>query len=177
MYGSCNVFTSRKIAATQVRNGIWCVKGGKVNKMWIEYRSDPRSYKYYKTSSENKTWKRFRLVRDLILRPLRYLCSALPKWVNRASTTVHLYDFHMFTVMYSSLGGFFVTNQLRISLLAKLIERCTDFGALLWSWPKKGNKNKLKGGIDGDISRIYGPICANVVLREQATKSYVRGKT
>ena len=30
-----------------------------------EYGSDPRSYKYYLSSSESKAWKRFRPVRDL----------------------------------------------------------------------------------------------------------------
>ena len=39
---------------------------------------DSRSYEHYWTSSWNKTWKKFRPVRDLNPWPLRYRCSALP---------------------------------------------------------------------------------------------------
>ena len=38
--------------------------------------SDPRSNVHYLGSSENKAWKKFRLVRDLNPWPLRYRCSA-----------------------------------------------------------------------------------------------------
>ena len=37
-----------------------------------KYRSDPRSYEYYWTSSENKALKKFRPVQDLNPWPLQY---------------------------------------------------------------------------------------------------------
>ena len=61
---------------------------------------DPRSHKHYWTSSWNKTWKKFRPVRDLNPWPLRYRCSALP-------TVTQLND------------------QLPVGLLTQLVERCT----------------------------------------------------
>ena len=49
-----------------------------VNFGWRDgYESDPRSYDYYLTSSENKTWKKFRPERYLHSSPLRYRCSVL----------------------------------------------------------------------------------------------------
>ena len=42
------------------------------------YINDPRSYEHYCTSSWNKTWKKFRPIRDLNPWPLRHRCSALP---------------------------------------------------------------------------------------------------
>ena len=45
-----------------------------------------------------------------------------------SSTAVHIYDFHMFTVIYSPPCGFIWTkhnNQLPVGLLAQFLERCT----------------------------------------------------
>ena len=42
-----------------------------------KYGSDARSYEHYLSSSENKAWKKFRLVWDLNQWPLRYQGSAL----------------------------------------------------------------------------------------------------
>ena len=45
-----------------------------------------------------------------------------------SSTAVHIYDFHIFTVIYSPLRGFIYikrNDQLLVSLLAQLVEHCT----------------------------------------------------
>ena len=67
-----------------------------------KFESDLRINEHYSSSSENKAWKKFRLVRDLNPWPLRY-------WANNPTgswSAVNRYDFHKFTVIYSSLHGF-----------------------------------------------------------------------
>ena len=74
------------------------VKCGQRNK----FESDLRINEHYSSSSENKAWKKFRLVRDLNPWPLRYLANKpTGSW-----STVHRYDFHKFTVIHSSPHGF-----------------------------------------------------------------------
>ena len=44
-------------------------------------------------------------------------------------SAVQIYDFHIFTVVYSSLHGFIWNqhnNRLPVGLLAQLVERCTS---------------------------------------------------
>ena len=56
------------------------------------------------TSSENKAWKNIRPVRGLNPWPLRYRCEdRFIRFFNRSS---YIYDFHIFLVIYSPLGGF-----------------------------------------------------------------------
>ena len=61
--------------------------------------SDPRSNVHYLSSSENKTWKKFRPVRDLNPWPLRYRCSASPTELTSQLRASHY-------AVYSSLHGF-----------------------------------------------------------------------
>ena len=48
------------------------------------------------------------------------------------SPAVHIYDFHIFTFIYSSLHGF-ITNQ--VGFLAQLAERCTGIAEAVVSRP------------------------------------------
>ena len=50
---------------------------------------------------------------------------------------VHIADFHMFTVIYSSLHGFIWNQQsdhLPLGLLAHSAEHCTGIGNLKWNF-------------------------------------------
>ena len=52
--------------------------------------------------------------------------------------TVHIHDFHVFTIIYSSLHGFIThqhNDQLPVSLLAQLVEHCTDVAEFICSNP------------------------------------------
>ena len=73
--------------------------------------SDLRSNEHYLSSSENKTLKKFRPVWDLNPWLPRYRCGALPSsTIFTSLSAVHIYDFHIVTVIYSSHHGF-VWNQ------------------------------------------------------------------
>ena len=53
-------------------------------------------------------------------------------------STVPIYDFHIFTVIYSSLHGFMWNqhiDQLAVGLLAELVERCTGIAEVMSSNP------------------------------------------
>ena len=55
-----------------------------------------------------------------------------------SSTAVHMYDFHVFPVVYSPLWGFIWNqhnDQLPVSLLAQLIEHCTGIAEIMGSNP------------------------------------------
>ena len=57
--------------------------------------------------------------------------SATIAYIFFSSTAIHIYDFHMFTVIYSPPCGFIWTkhnNQLPVGLLAQFVERCTGHG-------------------------------------------------
>ena len=71
--------------------------------------NDLHSNEHYLNCSENKTWKKFRLVRDLNPWHLRYWCSALSTELT-SHVAIHRYHFYKFTVIYSSLHGF-IWNQ------------------------------------------------------------------
>ena len=54
------------------------------------------------------------------------------------SPAVHIYDFHIFTFIYSSLHGFITNqrnNQLSVGFLAQLAERCTGIAEAVVSRP------------------------------------------
>ena len=54
------------------------------------------------------------------------------------SPAVHIYDFHIFTFIYSSLHGFITNqhnNQLPVGFLAQLAERCTGIAEAVVSRP------------------------------------------
>ena len=54
------------------------------------------------------------------------------------STAVHIYNFHIFTIMYSPLGGFIWSqpnDQLLVGLLAQFVERCTSIAKVMGSNP------------------------------------------
>ena len=73
--------------------------------------SDLRSNEHYLSSSENKALKKFRPVWDLNPWLPRYRCGALPSsTIFTSLSAVHIYDFHIVTVIYSSHHGF-VWNQ------------------------------------------------------------------
>ena len=70
-----------------------------------EYESDIRSNEHYSSSSENKI-------------AFTFTCLS----------AAHIRDFHIITVIYSSLHGFIWnqhSNQLPVGLLAQLVEHCT----------------------------------------------------
>ena len=51
-------------------------------------------------------------------------------------SAVHAYDFHIFTVSYSSLHGFIWdqhNEQLPVGLSAQLVERCTGIAEVIGS--------------------------------------------
>ena len=53
-------------------------------------------------------------------------------------STVHIYDFHIFTVIYSSLHGFMWNqhnDQLPVGLLAQLVEHCIGIARVMGSNP------------------------------------------
>ena len=76
-----------------------------------ECESDLRSNEHYLSSSENKALKKFRPVWDLNPWLPRYRCGALPSsTIFTSLSAVHIYDFHIVTVIYSSHHGF-VWNQ------------------------------------------------------------------
>ena len=73
--------------------------------------------------------------------PLRYRCSNLPvepaNQLGAAHQAVHIHDFHIFTVSYSSPHGLYRTNMmtssqlacsLPVGLLAQLVEYCDGRG-------------------------------------------------
>ena len=69
-----------------------------------EYESDIRSNEHYSSSSENKI-------------AFTFTCLS----------AAHIRDFHIITVIYSSLHGFIWnqhSNQLPVGLLAQLVEHC-----------------------------------------------------
>ena len=56
-------------------------------------------------------------------------------------SAVHLYDFHIFTAIYSSIHGFIWkqhNDRLLIGLLAQLVERCTGIVEVMGSNPVQG---------------------------------------
>ena len=79
-----------------------------------EYESDLRSNEHQLSSSKNEARKKFRLVRDL----------NSPTFISFSA--VHIYDFHSFIVIYSSLHGFILNqhnDQLPVSSLAQLVSQ------------------------------------------------------
>ena len=55
-----------------------------------------------------------------------------------SSTAVRIYDFHIFTVIYSPVGGFICNqnnDQLPVGLLTQLVERCTGIAEVMGSNP------------------------------------------
>ena len=131
---------------------------------------DPHSYEHYWTSSWNKTWKKFRPVWDLNPWPLQDCCSILPTELTsqlpefffsglisttssvvfiaarisyiRFFTAVHMYDFHISSIIISSLGWVIWiqhNDQLPVGLLAQLVECCTSTAEVMgsntvWAW-------------------------------------------
>ena len=102
--------------------------------------SDPRSNVHYLGSSENKTWKKFRPVRDLNPWPLRYRCSACTLLRGSLSFTslsaVQIYDFRIFLTVYSLLCV--LKNWLDQS---KYLSNCTPTPPLI---QQKSTDNKLR---------------------------------
>ena len=91
-----------------------------------KYESDLCSNKHSLRSSENKVPKIFRPVRDL------------KSFIFISFSAAHLYDFHLFIVIYSSLHGFILNqhhNQLPVGSLAQLVERCTGIAEVKGSSP------------------------------------------
>ena len=72
------------------------------------------------SSSEKKAWKIFRPAKiSFIFTPL---------------SAGHIYDFHIFTVVYSPLHGFIWNqhdDQLPVGLLAQLVEHCTSIAEVM----------------------------------------------
>ena len=73
-------------------------------KIGDEFESDLRSNKHHSSSSEIKTSKKFRPVRDLNLRPLRYWCSSPASYFHHCEDhflihflkcSSHIYDFQI----------------------------------------------------------------------------------
>ena len=53
-------------------------------------------------------------------------------------SAIQMYDFHIFTVVYSPLHGFIWNqhnDQLSVGLLAQLVERCTGIAEVMGSNP------------------------------------------
>ena len=93
-----------------------------------KYESDLRSNEHSLRSSENKVPKIFRPVRDL------------NSSIFISFSTAHIYDFHLFIVMYSSLHGFIWNqhnDQLPVGSLAQLVERCTGVAEVKLSSPAR----------------------------------------
>ena len=64
--------------------------------------------------------------------------SAKIAFIFISKPTVHIHDFHVFTIIYSSLHGFIThqhNDQLPVSLLAQLVEHCTDVAEFICSNP------------------------------------------
>ena len=56
----------------------------------------------------------------------------------KITSIVQIYDFYIFTVVYSTLHGFILNqhnDQLPIGLLAQLVERCTSITEVMGSNP------------------------------------------
>ena len=72
------------------------------------------------SSSEKKAWKIFRPANiSFIFTPL---------------SAGHIYDFHIFTIVYSPLHGFIWNqhdDQLPVGLLAQLVEHCTSIAEVM----------------------------------------------
>ena len=82
-------------------------------------------------SPEKKSWKKLRPVRDLHPWPLRYRCSALP-----TELTSQIYDFHIFTTVYSPLHRFIWDQHIDrfpVGLLAQVVEHCTGIAGVMGS--------------------------------------------
>ena len=61
-----------------------------------------------------------------------------PAFIVTSFSPVQIYDFHLFTVVYSPLHGFIwnqLDNQLPVGLLAQLVEHCTGIAEVLDSNP------------------------------------------
>ena len=79
LYKDLSYFNEKEAAGSLPNFTVNDIKIIYVNCVWRnEYGSDPRSYEHYLSSSENKAWKKFRLVWDLNPWSLRYRGSALP---------------------------------------------------------------------------------------------------
>ena len=82
---------------------------------------------------------------------------------------VHSYNFHIFTVSYSSLHGFIWdqhNEQLPVGLSAQLIERCTGIAEVIGSNPVQAwifsgliFTTAYVVVITGKIASIYNPLC------------------
>ena len=109
-----------------------------------EYGSDPRSYGHYLSSSENNAWKNSGLWG---ICTHNYFTASWVVFINVriasvfvSSTTVYIYDFHIFTVIYSPLRGFIWNqhnNQFPVGLSAQLVERCTSNAEVMGSNPER----------------------------------------
>ena len=91
-----------------------------------KYESDLRSNEHSLRSSENKVPKIFRPVRDL------------NSSIFTSFSAAHIYDFHLFIVIYSLRHGFIWNqhnDQLPVGSLAQLVERCTGIAEVKGSSP------------------------------------------
>ena len=91
-----------------------------------KYESDLCSNEHSLRSSENKVPEIFRPVRDL------------KSSIFISFSAAHIYDFHLFIVIYSSLHGFIWNqhnNQLPVGSFAQLVERCTGIAEVKGSSP------------------------------------------
>ena len=93
-----------------------------------KYESDLRSNEHSLGSSENKVPKIFRPVWDL------------KSSIFISFSAAHIYDSHLFIVIYSSLHRFIWNqhnDQLPVGSLAQLVERCTGIAEVKGSSPAR----------------------------------------
>ena len=72
----------------------------------------------------------FQVLFSLLLKKIAYIFISL--------SAVQIYDFHIFTVVYSPLHGFIWyqhNDQLPLGLLAQLVEHCTGISRVMGSNP------------------------------------------
>ena len=59
-------------------------------------------------------------------------------FISVSSTAVHIYDFHLVTVIYSPIQGFIWNqhnDQLPVGLFTQLVEHCTGIAEVMGSNP------------------------------------------
>ena len=91
-----------------------------------------------------------------------------------SSTAVHIYDFHMFTVIYSPPCGFIWTkhnNQLPVGLLAQFLERCTGIAEPGHGFKSRTGLNLLRSYFHNYLISVYN--CEDRFLIRSSTAVHV----
>ena len=104
-----------------------------------EYRSNPRVNERCLSISENKVQITSLNFFQALFSPATasVVFITARKSVLISLSAVHLYDFHIFTAIYSSIHGFIWkqhNDRLLIGLLAQLVEHCTGIVEVMGSW-------------------------------------------